>query len=515
MGLIAFAVLLTLLTPSARAETSNSAAPVVKTRQGEVRGVLAGSIREFFGIPYAAPPIGNLRWRSPQPHANWTDTLDTTRPGSSCVQSKIPGPGVAGSEDCLCLNVYTPTSAAKPLPVMVWIHGGTFVSGAGWMYDGSYLAEKGRLIVVTINYRLGPFGFLANRALDADEPGHVSGNYGLLDQLAALQWVKDNIASFDGDPAQVTVAGESAGAMSIGLHLVSPSAAGLFARGIIESGPFLQRFPMLVRAEAKGDEFAAKLGCTGPDIAACMRSKPADQVLRALPASPISIAEPVWYPTIDGRLIPAQPADAIAAGHVNKVPVINGSNRDEGTLFTAFAKQPTPQEYTDGVKFQFGDNAQRVLAAYSPSSYPSPAQAEAAGLGDALFSCRTLKTSELLSAYAPVYQYEFNDSQAPNIFTPNPVFPFRAYHGSEIQYVLGTVLKKSDSLSSAQRALADAMTGYWINFIGTGDPAGSPRWSPFTAADPRILSFTPGAIGYETSFAKTHNCDLWFSLERY
>ena len=229
---------------------------------GEIRGKLDGRVRAFLGIPYAAPPIGDLRWLPPQPPAGWSGVLDATKAGNQCAQARIRDQGVAGSEDCLFLNIYAPDTPDKALPVMVWIHGGTFLVGSGSQYDGRELAERGHLILVTINYRLGPFGFLVNRSLDGADPGQLSGNYGLLDQQAALRWVKDNIEAFGGDPGKVTVAGESAGAISIGLQLVSPGAAGLFERAILESGPFLH-LPTLAQARTRGDQFAAKLGCSG------------------------------------------------------------------------------------------------------------------------------------------------------------------------------------------------------------------------------------------------------------
>jgi len=483
---------------------------VIKTHSGEVRGKLDGKVREFFGIPFAAPPVGPLRWRPPQPHAPWTTALDATRPGSSCAQTSFRGRGVAGSEDCLFLNIYAPDSPDRGFPVMTWIHGGTFLVGSGTQYDGSRLAAKGHLIVVTINYRLGPFGFLVNRSLETEG---VSGNYGLLDQQAGLRLVKENIEAFGGDPSKVTAAGESAGAISVGLHLVSPAAAGMFARAILESGPFL-RLRSLKDAEQHGDEFAAKLGCTTePDLVACMRSRTTEQVLNAIPSSPIAVGQPVWVPVMDGHLIPSQPSEAIAAGRLNKVPVINGANHDEGTLFLAFAKPLSQQDFVGGVQSRFGGNAGRVLAAYPLASYASPTQASAAGFGDVVFSCPILRAGGLLSEHVPVYEYEFNDPHAPNVFFPNPPFPFGAYHGAEIQYVFGTLLTRSDSLSMAQRALADTMMDYWIDFISSGEPGGhSPRWELYRRDNPRILSFSPGAVRYESDFSAIHHCDLWDSL---
>ena len=492
----------------ARADTS--AAPVVTTNMGAMRGNLVGSVREFFGVPFAAPPVGSLRWLPPRPHAAWTGALDTTKPGNSCPQTRFRG-GISGSEDCLYLNIYAPESSGHPLPVMVWIHGGTFIAGSGAQFNGNALADQGHLVVVTINYRLGPLGFLAHRALDTDSV--PSGNYGLLDQQAALRWVKDNIAAFGGDPSRVTVAGESAGAISIGDHLVSPAAAGLFDRAILESGPFLHMVT-LAEAEKRGDQFASALGCAGADVAACMRSKSTDEILKAIPANPISLGPPVWFPVMDGHLIPSQPAEAMAAGKLNKAPVINGSNHDEGTLFAAFGEPLTGEQFTSRVESRFGNDAKRVLAAYPLASYPSPTQASAAGFGDALFSCRILKAGELLSAHVPVYQYEFNDANPPNIFMPNPPFPFGAYHGSEIQYVFGTLGSRGESPTPAQRALSNAMMTYWINFIRSGEPGGNPRWERFLPNDPRILSLSPEAIGYESGFSAAHHCDLWNSMMR-
>ncbi|MHB8381792.1 MAG: carboxylesterase/lipase family protein [Candidatus Binataceae bacterium] len=494
-----------------RAATPDSGAPIVKTRAGEIRGIVDGGVREFLGVPYAAPPVGNLRWQPPAAHASWTGALDASRPGNACTQMSFRHGGIEGSEDCLYLNIYTPSPARERLPVMVWIHGGTFIVGSGATYDASKLAAKGNLIVVTINYRLGAFGFLASRSLDS--AGHPSGNYGLLDQQAALRWVKDNIAAFGGDQHNVTVAGESAGAISIGLHLVSPAAAGLFARAILESGPFLHT-RTLAEEEIQGDKFAAKLGCDkASDVAGCMRSKSTEEVLEAIPASPLDAGKPGWHPVMDGHLIPSQPAEALAAGRFNQVPVLNGSNRNEGTLFLAFGKPITAQQFDAGVHARFGGDATRVLAAYPLANYPSPVLAVAASFGDGIFSCPILKAGELLSARVPVYQYEFNDPNAPVTFFRNAPFPLGAYHSAEIQYVLGSIADNR-SASPAQQKLSDAMMSYWIGFITSGNPGGSPAWTRLGASDPKVLSLAPGATEYESDFAKIHHCDLWNSIPR-
>jgi para-nitrobenzyl esterase len=494
---------------------ADSVGPVVKTQTGEVRGIARDGQNEFLGVPYAAPPVGELRWQPPKPHPSWTGSLDASRAGSACAQMRFRHPGMEGSEDCLYLNIYTPEGAGRGLPVMVWIHGGTFIGGAGAWYPAKALVARGNLIVVTINYRLGPFGFLASRSLDAGDPRRHSGNYGLLDQQAALRWTRDNIEAFGGDPHRITVAGQSAGAISIGLHLVSPAAAGLFTRAIIESGPFLgplHHTRTLAEAEARGDAFAAKLACDKTaDVAACLRAKTTAQLLTAISANLLEAGDLPWAPIVDGDLVPTQPADAIAAGHFNKVAIINGSNRDEDTLMTAFGKPLSAQQYIQAVKERTGGDASRVLAAYPLSAYASPGQAAAAALGDVFFSCRILAASELLAASMPVYEYEFDDPHAPNTSYPDPAFPLGAYHGSEIQYVLGSIAS-DDAATPAQRTLSDAMMDYWIGFITSGNPGGSPAWTRFQPDDPKILSLAPGAIGYESDFAKVHHCELWKSL---
>lgn len=501
----------TVVFPAA-AETQTTA-PLVKAGAGTVRGKIKGGVREFLGIPYAAPPVGDLRWQSPKPHASWPGELDATRTRSWCPQTAdFPHPRVVGSEDCLYLNIYTPDPAGTELPVMVWVHGGTFIVGSGAPSNGSNLARKGNLIVVTINYRLGALGFLAHRSLDSSDSRHVSGNYGLMDQQEALRWVRDNIAAFGGDPGKVTIAGQSAGAISAGLQMVSPEAAGLFQRAILESGPF-PRVQTLKEAEVRGNELATKLGCDKvPDTAGCMRSKTIEQIVSAIPADPMTSGNLVWSPIVDGHVVPSQPAEAIAAGRINRVSVINGSNRDEGTIMRAAAKPITAERFERGVHSLFGKDAARVMAAYPLANYSSPTLAAAAAYGDATFSCRIIKTGSMLSALEPVYQYEFNDTHAPLTFFRNPPFPLGAFHSSEIQYVFGDIAANA-AASPAQKQLCDAMMGYWIGFITSGDPAGSPRWNRYRADDPHVLSLAPGAIGNESNFAKIHHCDLWDSIQ--
>ena len=242
-----------------------------------------------------------------------------------------------------------------------------------------------------------------------------------------------------------------------------------------------------------------------------MRSKSVEQVLNTIPANLLEAGDLPWAPIVDGKLIPQQPADAIAAGLLNKVPIINGSNRDEGTLFTAFSKPLSAEQYRQAVHAQSGKYASTVLAAYPAASYVTPAQAGAAALGDFLFSCRILKTTELLAESAPVFQYEFDDPGAARGSYPEPSFPLGAYHGSEIQYVFGNL--KDDTATDAQHRLSDAIIDYWTAFMSTGDPAGAPNWTRFDAANPKVLLLKPDGIGYESDFPKIHHCELWNSMQ--
>jgi len=498
--------------------------PVVRTQDGAVRGIAKGGVREFLGIPYAAAPTANRRWRPPARHAAWTTPLDATHFGASCPQPSMLERNYSISEGCLFLNVFTPDPPGKFLPVMVWIHGGAFVIGSGSSYDASTLASKHRMVVVTINYRLGALGFLAWRELDRESPEGVSGNYGLLDQQAAIKWVKHNIDTFGGDPKNITLAGESAGGMSVCMQLVSPQASGLFQRAIIESGPCLYE-PTLAEAERHGDQLAAKLTCDkNKDKVACMRAKPADQIVAAMPAS---ITGPLlWAPVVDGRVIPQQPAEAFRAGVFNRVPVMNGSNRDEGTLFVAMGGPLSKADYSKAIAGfasrsptarRNPQDAAKVVGAYPLKDYASPAQGLAAVLGDAIFSCPVERAGQLLSQHVSVFEYEFNDRDAPLIFMVHPPFPLGAYHASEIQYVFQTGFpaerRSTPGFSPAQQKLSDDIAGYWAGFIASGEPgAASPKWEPQKRGDTKILSLAPDGIRYESDFDTTHHCALWNSL---
>ncbi len=495
--------------------------PVVMTEEGPVRGNAAGNHREFLGVPYAAPPIGPLRWKPPVPHQSWRSPLDATRFRDICPQgSFVPGLAQHSSEDCLYLNIYTPNPPQRHLPVMFWIHGGAFILGSGEDADGSVLAAKGKVVVVTMNYRLGPFGFLALKELNAENPHHVSGNYGLLDQQAALRWVHRNIGAFGGDPSRVTIFGESAGGISVCLQLESPSADGLYQRAINESGPCQMTLSM-DRAQAQGARLARLLGCDhASDLIACMRSRPTRQVLDALPASPVGGDDVLWFPVVDGYVLPHTADQAFQSGQFSKVPVINGSNRNEGTLFVAFGKPVTRQQYTALAQKHFGKNAARVMEEYPLASYPNPDQAWAAVFTDSFFSCPIRRTTRMLAPRTAVYAYEFNDPKAPNTMVPDPHLDLRAYHSAEIQYIFQTRFPNRPKgapapLSPQQLKLSNQMMSYWTAMAASGHPDGrGPKWFQYQDTQDRTLSFAPGATGYEWDFAKYHHCAFWDTLNQ-
>ncbi len=491
---------------------------VVRTDTGAVRGMLTADAREFLGIPYAAPPTGALRWRPPRPAARWRGVRDATRPTSVCAQTGSISTGVPATstaEDCLYLNVYTPRAAdVRRLPVMVWIHGGGFTGGAGSIYDGAVLAARGDVIVVTINYRLGPFGFLAIPSLDRESPAGSSGDYGLMDQQAALRWVRRNAVAFGGDRRDVTIFGESAGGASVCENMTSPTASGLFTRAIAESGCLLPT-PARQAAEQHGTAFAASLGCADAATAAgCLRGKPAGDVLTAA-----SGAFAGWAPVVGGRTLPSQPATAFATGRYDHVPLLQGTNHDEGRFFVALGFDAlgapmTAAQYPAVVAAEFGASAAgQILAEYPLSGYPSPDLAFASVLTDGVFSCPALLADNLVSG-SGVYGYEFSDPNAPNDFGISFSFPLGAAHSTELQYVFQRipVTDVAPPFTPAQLALSDQIIGYWTRFAATGNPngPGAPSWPAFTPPGQQLQELTPaGTAPPQSAFATDHQCAFW------
>jgi para-nitrobenzyl esterase len=457
---------------------------------GPISGALEDGVWSYLGIPYAAPPVGELRWREPQAVDPWQEVRPCTSYGPACPQPEADFAGMTGvaetSEDCLYLNVWTPAqSPEERLPVMVWIHGGAFATGAGslHLYDGHKLAKKG-VVLVTINYRLGPFGFMAHPLLSEESPHGVSGNFGLLDQIAALKWVQRNIEAFGGDPGLVTVFGESAGGMSICDLLVSPLAEGLFHRAIVESGPFLDMgLPIdsdnsLRKAEQSGEEIAAALGCDqAPDVLACLRSKTARELLDA-PKPQSRFFSPIALgPNVDGWVLPDSPFRLFAAGKQHRVPLLVGSNADEGTLF---APDIPLMLYQGLIALAYGNYAGRVS-----ELYPAQTQEEVKPALNRLItemgfaSSARLAAESMSKAGAPAYMYRFTrlpkDPRAEGL---------GSFHGLEIIYVFGNFdLAGISGVDAADAALSGAMMDYWTNFARTGDPNGDglPDWPALTA----------------------------------
>ncbi|SRR5579875_204119 len=495
------------------ASGQGTAGPVAGTADGAVRGLANGAVDEFLGIPYAAPPVGALRWRPPQPAASWSGVRDATTFAPHCPQPASPFGEASTSEDCLYLNVFTPSQrAAGPgYPVMVWIHGGAFVSGESNDYDPTQLVEDG-VTVVTFNYRLGALGFLAHPAL-ADANGQ-SGDYGLMDQQAALRWVQRNIASFGGDPRSVTIFGESAGGLSVLAQVASPQARGLFDRAIVESGSYNLSQASLASAEAAGEAFAAKAGCAS-QTAACLRSLPVSTILADQDAAG-------YTPNINTEVLPETLETAFAAGDFNRVPIINGTNHDEWRLFVALSELAgnpvTASNYQSMISTTLGVSpavAAVIAAKYPLSAYPSPSVALGAVGTDAIFACPALAIDELVSRFVPTFGYEFNDENAPEDFLPPVSFPYGAAHASEIQYLMALPTAAfPGTLSAQQQQLAAIMKGYWTNFAKRGVPSsfGTPFWPPFNDLIPVMQSLAPPAPRTEADFAITHNCAFWAAL---
>jgi len=467
---------------------------LIQLDSGPVQGVVGGDgIAVFKGIPYAAPPVGELRWKEPQEVEPWEEVRQCFTEGPACTQ--VPWPYEFAkefynfpnqSEDCLYLNVWTPAkSAGEKLPVMVWIHGGAFVLGASHqtLFEGRNLAAKG-VVVVTINYRLGPFGYMAHPLLSEESPHKVSGNYGLLDQIQALKWVQKNIAAFGGDPGNVTIFGQSAGGESVCYLMASPLAKGLFHRAIVESGGF---FPMgflttktgdmLQDAEKYGKMISAELGCDkAVDELAALREKSSQEVLDAFQKVEANLVGALSTgPIVDGYVLPEAPYKIFAEGKQNKVPLLIGTVADEGTLF-ALEQEVTTAWYSDLLKAAFGPYAGEVAALYPAGADPKEAYIKFfTGMGFAAPS----RHAAVCTARdgMPVYVYKFS-----YVSTSDPTrAKLGAYHGSEISFVFGSSLL--DFAGAEAKALSKAIMNYWTRFAATGDPNGGeePPWPAFKA----------------------------------
>jgi para-nitrobenzyl esterase len=489
---------------------------------GMIAGSKTATMRSFKGIPYAAPPVGDLRWKPPQKAAPLTSVLDATKFGSGCVQDQSPFGMGSMSEDCLFLNVYAPTGSG-PYPVMFWIHGGAFLAGESNGYDPTKLVAQG-VVVVTINYRLGMLGFLADKTID-NGSGVASTNFGLLDQQFALQWVQDNIASFNGDKTNVTIFGESAGGFSVHSQLVMPNAHGLFQKAIVESGAYgntLQsQLATLAMAQMQGTTFETNAKCPSPCTATYLRGLSAADVLAAQDALKLQSL----LPAIDGTVIPTGGVgSALSSGKYEKVPVIEGSNHDEWALFVGLyliqtkAMLATEADYEAAAAATFGVSqsvAQTLIAQYPLANYNNdPGLALTAAGTDFIFACPSRVAAQQLSANKPAYTYEFSDEKAPELLLPvpmsDPTFVYGAAHASELQFVWDLPTPAGMGLSSDEQALSDTMVKYWTQFAKTGDPnvTGSPKWPAYTSSNDSFMTLnTPASsVQVTTGFKAEHKC---------
>jgi para-nitrobenzyl esterase len=455
----------------------------VKTVQGKVHGQLIneGKVRAFLGLPYAAPPVGDLRWKAPQQPAPWKGVREATTYGARCAQNHVfddmifqdAGP----SEDCLFLNVYTPAHAKAngKLPVMFWIHGGGYSGGAASepRHNGDFLPTKG-VVLVTINYRLGVFGFLTTEEL-AEENGGSAGNYGLQDMIAALQWVKANIANFGGDPGNVTIFGESAGSLAVSTLMASPMAQGLFAKGIGESGSALGNLlgGKTVPEQAKLDgAWVSSLGVTSLKE---LRGLSTDAILKAAAKRGGMVG---FAPVIDGKVLTEPVVDTYAAGKQAHVPLLAGWNMDEGSF--AAMRPVTAAQWKETAAKQFGDRSAEFLGLY-----PGNDDAQALGsaidfTGDSFIALATWEWTEAhaKTGDAPVYRYHLELAAPPSKYHPGSF----AFHSDDIEYVFGTLDTRPGSVWRPEdRKLSEQMMDYWTNFAKTGDPNGPglPKWPRF------------------------------------
>lgn len=436
----------------------------------------------FKGVPYAAPPVGDGRWRAPGPVGAWRGVRAATAFGPSC-----PQPGAQRyptSEDCLFLNVWTAASrAGERRPVMVWIHGGWFVTGSGSSraFSGEHLARKG-VVVVTLNYRLGAFGFMAHPELSRESGCDASGNYGLMDMLAALDWVRTNIDRFGGDPSRVTLFGESAGASAVAHLLTSPLAAGLFHRAILQSAGTSVTPLRLLREPWHGVEPAESLGARfvrsfpgGGGIDAMRQRTPEDILAQ-------QHGENVFRAITDGFVLPEMPRRVLDAGRQLPVPLIVGCNADEGGMFLAGASDMTPDQYSAWLRERYGDDAPRVRACYPAKTTAEVRHALERIRGDGVFLMNARAMARFHHDLAPVFQYRFTRRPETDLGRT-----WGAYHAAEIPYVFGTLAPED----RGGRSLSETMMGCWVRFAETGDPnqAGLPAWPSFDPRTDQYLEF--------------------------
>jgi para-nitrobenzyl esterase len=517
----------------------------VETKEGPVKGFIANNVAEYLGIPYAAPPVGDLRWRPPRQHEPWTKVLQATAFGPQCAQTQerpFNGPP-NNNEDCLYINVFTPSvdpGKREKLPVMFWSYGGGEADGESNDYDGSKLAYQGHVVVVTFNYRMNLMGFLAHPALNNE--GHLFANYGLLDNQFALKWVHQNIGNFGGDPNNVTVFGQSAGSRNSASEVVSPLAKGLFQRAIFESGAIPPETPLSI-AEQKAIAFAVAAGCgsgTDAKTAKCLRALTAAQV-EALSGTVSGNSAYVTGLIVDGQILPEPAIDQYTKGNFNHVPILDGDVLNEGTFElsgTEYYESPrtplTEDQFLADMTKTYSGNAgpggslpaypagtvDKVLKQYPLNAYPSPELQWAAVRTDSGYTCPTRHVNQILANQVPLYSYEFRDQTAPIYGPQMPGFTYLAYHTSDIQYYWrdyhGGPLGVLHPLNKKQQKLSDQLITAWSNFARTGNPNGLgntpwPRYLPKKNGLYFTENIAPVGLGTETDafWSAEHKCDFW------
>lgn len=498
---------------------------IVLTDHGPVRGLenvfgaFSKTYWSFMGIPHSAPPSGPLRFRPPQSAECWADVLDATHFGAKCPQMNQAGTAV-GSEDCLTLNVWTKLPRADAMkPVVVWIHGGEFVSGSASdtssdgktsLYDGYPLVERD-VVVVTIQYRIGALGFLSHRAFDLEDEHHASGNFGLLDQIAALQWVRRNIAAFGGDPARVTIAGQGAGGASVCALVASPLAKGLFSRAIMQSGSCVGHTTK--DAQAFGGKVVDGAGCgTAADVAACLRAASVESIVRAVSVAPaIASTNPSPYgPVIDYSFLTGAPLDVISAGGHSQVPILLGDVSDETSRTVSLKPDATDADYRAAVAAAFPSLIKdTVLTHYPSTDYPSPWSAFVALTTDRNFICPARRAARafLDGQDVPVFRYllthAFDDSPA--------LHPYGAFDGADVLYLFGHLTADGYVPSGAESALSDFVQRGWIDFFSAGNPnePSLPNWPAYGSGDPYLALDSTIA---SSNGLRTTQCDFWDSM---
>lgn len=460
----------------------------VKVDGGLVQGTTADGLTIYKGIPFAAPPVGDLRWYAPQPVKKWEGIKQTTEFAPAPFQGGNPPSGK--SEDCLYLNIWTPAKSADDrIPVLVWIYGGGFSFGSTSdpVHNGEPLARKG-VVLVSIAYRVGQLGFLAHPELSAENPNHVSGNYGLLDMIAGLEWIQKNIAAFGGDPNKVTIFGESAGGIAVSMLCASPLAKGLFYGAISQSGGSFgptrpatfpgENMKTLKQAETDGEGFAQKAGVS---TIAELRKISADSL-------PSGWGMPGGWPIVDGYVIPDDQHRLYEAGKYNDVPVLIGYNSDEGA---SFSREKTPEEYIAGVKARYGKFAEELIKAYPVGEKTVPKTARDL-TRDAAFGWQTWSWARLQAkaGKSKVYYYYFD--QYPDYPKDSPRFGYGSPHGQDVAYVFMNLDSSNPQTTKSDFEISEAMATYWTNFAKFGNPNGTgiPQWQAFSDANPNVMYFS-------------------------